>query len=641
VRESSRAPLAAARDAPETRVSAPGARRAGPWVLARTALALGLSNVVRVAGYRVRLRAGIHPVQHLPPREPAAAPFFGPSAHDARVTNAPGVDATSPAVTAPAFRPFGWLAHQGDAPPDWFLDVVTGERAPDPALAWWLIPDFTAERGDIKAVWEASRFEWVLSAARRAREGDAAALDTLDRWLADWSRSNPPGRGPNWKCGQEASIRVMRLAAAALVLDAVRTAGPGVPALVAAHLERIVPTLDYAIAQDNNHGTSEAAALFVGGSWLRAIGDARGEAWQALGSRWLEERVCRLFDADGTFSQYSTRYHRLALDTLALAETWRIRLGLAPFSPAWRERAAAASRWLRAFVQPSTGEVPNIGGNDGANLLALTDSPHGDCRPSAHLAAALFEGGGCALGSADAVRLLDLLGVQAPRLELGEPGSCVFDGGGFAVLRRGGARAVLRYPRFRFRPAHADAGHVDLWVDGENLLRDAGSYSYASRAWHDHLSSVRAHNTVEFDGRDQMPRVGRFLYGSWPRTRAVEPLAEREGSTSFGVAYDTDGGAHHARRLDLSASGLVTTDRLSGFARAVIRWRLRPGRWRLDGTVATDGRHVVRVAGEGCVARCELTTGWESRLYLQKSEVPVLEVGVSRPGEVKTEYRWA
>jgi len=38
--------------------------------------------------------------------------------------------------------------------------------------------------------------------------------------------------------------------------------------------------------------------------------------------------------------------------------------------------------------------------------------------------------------------------------------------------------ALLRYPRFRFRPSHADVLHVDLWVDAVNVLRDGGTFSY-------------------------------------------------------------------------------------------------------------------------------------------------------------------
>ena len=76
-----------------------------------------------------------------------------------------------------------------------------------------------------------------------------------------------------------------------------------------AHLRRIAPTIRYAIAQDNNHGTSEAAALFIGGTWLALLGEPAGRRWAVRGRRWLEDRAGRLIGVDGSFSQYSLNYH--------------------------------------------------------------------------------------------------------------------------------------------------------------------------------------------------------------------------------------------------------------------------------------------------------------------------------------------
>jgi len=74
------------------------------------------------------------------------------------------------------------------------------------------------------------------------------------------------------------------------------------------------------------------------------------------------------------------------------------------------------------------------------------------------------------------------------------------------VLRHGPAMALLRYPRFRFRPSQADALHLDFWVSGENWLRDAGSFSYnTEQRWLNYFPGTVAHNTIQFDGRDQMP----------------------------------------------------------------------------------------------------------------------------------------
>src|SRR4029079_19380469 len=99
---------------------------------------------------------------------------------------------------------------------------------------------------------------------------------------------------------------------------------------------------------------------------------------------------------------------------------------------------------------------------------------------------------------------------SAPR-----PASRHFNDGAYAAVRRGTGMALMRYPRFRFRPSHADALHVDLWKDGTNLLRDGGSYSYSDMEGTAYFSGTASHNTVQFDDRDQMPRVGRSLFGDW------------------------------------------------------------------------------------------------------------------------------
>src|SRR3546814_10496654 len=76
----------------------------------------------------------------------------------------------------------------------------------------------------------------------------------------------------------------------------------------------------YAVAQANNHATSEAAALFIGGSWLAANGSRAGESLVRRGRQHLEKQVARLVEEDGSFSQYSLNYHRVLLDTLSRSE---------------------------------------------------------------------------------------------------------------------------------------------------------------------------------------------------------------------------------------------------------------------------------------------------------------------------------
>lgn len=596
-----------------------------------TAWRLGPLNIARVATYKLGVRSGLNPVRRLA-ASAATTPFFYPYGGE-RVTIPPRD---------------GWWCHReayglslgelDDAVPDWHAHSLTGVRA-DAERPWWQLPDFNPELGDIKGVWEASRFDWVLACAQRAVAGNPDGLSRLNAWLEDWMEHNPPYRGMNWKCGQEASIRVMHLVMAALILGQMQRPAPGLVELVALHLQRIAPTLQYAMAQDNNHGTSEAAALFIGGSWLRAQGHFRGRRLEKAGRKWLENRVGRLIESDGTFSQYSVNYHRVMLDTLCMAEVWRRHLELPAFSSRFYRQAVAATGWLANLVDADTGDAPNLGANDGARLLPLSDTDYRDYRPSVQLASVLFAEAKAYAEDGSWNLPLKWLGIDLPAPTRDWQSGRHYEKGGLAVMRQGAAMALLRYPRFRFRPAQSDLLHLDLWHNGENLLRDGGSFSYNAEAkWQTYFPGAAAHNTVQFDGRDQMPRLGRFLFGAWPRVRDLEPLTEDEGGLRFAAGYRDWNGVSHHRRVRLAEARLEVTDRLVGFAhKAVLRWRLPPGDWQWQGEALTDGRRRLTVTGSAPIVRRELIEGWESRYYSQKTPLPVLEVELHESATLTTE----
>ena len=601
----------------------------------RTLPRLGAANVSRVLLYRAALKAGMHPVQRVRFTLPAG-PFFDSAAAPHRLVPCDRERFQSLAL-------FGWVdVALGAVPPDWHRNVLNDTRLAD-ATDWWRISDFGAQ-GDIKGVWEASRFAWAIAFARRARAGDALALDHLNAWIADWCARNPAYRGANWKCGQEASIRVMHLATAATIVDPRARPLPALSRLVEAHLRRIAPTVAYAVGQDNNHGTSEAAALFIGGSMLARSDVPEGERWRALGRSLLEERVARLVMRDGSFSQYSVNYHRLLMDTLVMAELWRCGANEPEFTPVLYDRAAAAAEWLRSFIaEPHAGAAPNIGANDGACLLPLSNAEITSLRPSAQLACVVFQRRWAFDATPEDGRVVELFGLDAPRDTAPAPVSARFDEGGYASLRVREAFAVVRYPRFGFRPSHADALHVDLWVGAENVLRDGGSFSYnAEPRWLRYFAGTESHNTVQFDDRDQMPRLGRFLFGDWLRADRVGTVADLGSGATFEVAYRDGEGASHARKVSLHRGALEVIDELSGTARiAVLRWRLLPAEWTPTASGARQGGFEIRVDCNVPVGRRQLVSGWESKLYGRKESVPVLEIEVAPPAILRTVVSWA
>ncbi|MGI9499745.1 MAG: heparinase II/III domain-containing protein, partial [Geminicoccaceae bacterium] len=514
----------------------------------RTARALGMGNVARVAAYRGMKRTKLAKWLTATPADAAVGELF-------RAEAAAEDASLDPDLTV--FFSKHRKALDGQVP--WLYDPFAEESFEEPARHWSEIPDFVRPGRDIKAIWELSRFDWVLKLALAARDGRSdAPVARLNALIRDWQRHNPPFLGPNWKCGQEATIRMLQtLLAAALLdqdgLDPDEAPSEALKAFVEIHAKRIAATIQYALAQDNNHSISEATGLFIAGAWLARHDTAarRPRSWQERGRNQLERLAVRLFAEDGSFSQYSITYHRFVIDMLAQAEWWRRRLELPEFSETFLTRVRAGTRWLYDLTDPETGDGPNVGSNDGARLFALSDSDYRDFRPSVQFAMKLFEDQVPYPEGKHDQQLICLGLAPEPRrplerssrvmadggfvLMIPHPGESVPRGGhaspnddvppGGSVPREGSVSrgdnvsktwASVRFPSFAFRPAHADALHVDLWVEGVNLLRDSGSFSYnpAPGASPD-LRATAAHNTIEFDDRDQMPRLGRFLFGSW------------------------------------------------------------------------------------------------------------------------------
>jgi hypothetical protein len=605
-----------------------------PRLKARTAWQIGPISLARYFAYQLGVRTGLNPVRRLQAAVPSVPFFHPPDESDADLRPTPYWTDTA--------RYFGWFERPlNGRPPRWHENPFNGAVVANPSRPWWQIPDFDPALGDIKVIWEPSRFDWAPAHACQARAGDETAVTRLNDWLTDWLTHNPPYFGPNWKCGQETSIRVMHLAMAALLLKQTASPPAGLVDLIRLHLQRIAPTIQYALAQNNNHGSSEAAALTVGGSWLyRLTGEPQAAKWERDGRRWLEDRVKTLIAKDGSFSQHAVNYHRLLLDSLSMVELWRLRLDAPQFSDRFLARCQAAVHWLYAFTDPATGAAPNIGANDGARLLPLDSTGYQDYRPTVQLAAALFCGR-TAYQPGPWDERLHWLGVDRPEQILPEPASQLFDEGGYALLSNERARVFIRYPRYRFRPGHADALHVDFWLDHENLLRDAGSYSYAAEPqWQTYFRSCAGHNTVEFDGRDQMPRLGRFLYGEWLKTDKCQ-FFSKEIETGFTASYRDWLGARHQRQACLQAGALLITDHLSGFhEKAILRWRLAPGEWRQTDAGWTNDKITITITADAPISRQQIVEGWESRYYLQCKSLPVLEVEIRQPGRFETTIRW-
>lgn len=408
-------------------------------------------------------------------------------------------------------------------PPNWFLNPFNGISVQEVNKHWTEISDFDLKVGDIKNVWEASRFDWVSKLARAfVYTGEGQYLKLLNDWLENWIRVNPLNSGPNWRCGQEASLRVFSLLNAAYILRQHDVPTDLLIEVIQQHVSRIHANIRFAVAQQNNHATSEAAALYIAGNWLHGVTHedrALSSHYAEKGRIMLEELAKSLFYEDGSFAQHSVTYHRVVLDTLNLVSFWTKTLALSPLSENFRQTALKAAKWLFSLTDYDSGDCPNLGANDGANILVNHSCDYRDFRPTLQLASGLYNDGTLFYESGPWNENLFWFGLSlesTPKPAYEGKVSRLYPSG-YLVMAAPESWALLRFPNYKFRPGHNDVFHFDLWYRGQNILMDSGTYSYnpGSAYKGKPLKSVHGHNTVSFSGKEQMPALSRFLLAKW------------------------------------------------------------------------------------------------------------------------------
>ena len=248
---------------------------------------------------------------------------------------------------------------------------------------------------------------------------------------------------------------------------------------------------------------------------------------------------------DGGHYERSPAYHCQVLgDLIDLAGLLR---GAGRTEPEGLAEAIAAMRgWLGALLTPS-GDVPIL--NDGFPV-----DP----------------------------RLLERLAASPPPAcalhVLPDTGLAKAAAGGWLVLADVGPPCPRELPAH----AHADTLGCLVYLDGEPLLIDTGTSTYAPGAQRDYERSTAAHNTLEVDQRNSTEVWGAFRAGR--RARVLDVTTHEEaGTVTVEAAHDgyrsLRGRPVHHRRWSVGTRELHVADTVTGHGRhqVTIRWHLAPG----------------------------------------------------------------
>ena len=456
-------------------------------------------------------------------------------------------------------------------PDRWTRSVLTGYST-DPYAHWSRLRDNGSD--DIKGVWELSRFSFAFPLVRAwLRDGDDRHVELFWSTLEDWMTRNPPNRGPNWMCGQEAAFRLI---AVTFAVQAFRDhpASTDERLTLAARLadatgRRIAFHLDYALSQKNNHGIAEAVGLQTIGTFWSILGGSAH--WYQEGRAALVAQCAELIAPDGGFSQHSTNYHRLLLQLLTWSELVERTVSRYALPESVREQAVAATDFLAKLMEPD-GTVPRYGADDGANLFPFGGGFE-DFRPAVGAALVLFKGERLPAGPWDETALL-LLGPLAASAESVPHAAVECRDSGVYTFRHGRGTLFFRAPSaFRTRPSQADHLHVSLRWDGEWITEDPGTYSYNAPGGWGGFAGSRFHNVVTVGDFDAMRRVGRFLWLPWVGCEV------RNYFKSMQASHLGFPGFKSQRRVIKVANGFVIIDRMTGLVKqdgtCTLRWHGR------------------------------------------------------------------
>lgn len=440
--------------------------------------------------------------------------------------------------------------HYGQ-PIHWHMNPMTGVTGPSD-VKWYKIPDFDQHLGDIKVVWEASRLTHFLYFARAYMlTRDVKYYKAFSIQLKDWLKHNPYGYGAHYKCGQEASLRMVNVLMAYGVFSGYGltddTDHHAVMGLVEGSYKKVLSNFFYAHkCIKNNHTFSEILGMIVG-AWCCEDSNRVEKGYQLM-----DQEIGRQFMTDGGFGQYSFNYHRFTLQIIECLYKVNHKTGLNLSQSALIKKSV-----LQLFqVQTEQGDLPNYGSNDGALIFPLTTCGYRDYRPVLGTVYGLIEG----------KRLYDV-GPHDEELlwfkgEVPMPvaGVCRVPShymtSGFFTLRHKEGFIMTCAQDYKTRPSHMDQLHVDLWHKGVNVFCDSGTYSYASELGQD-LASTSGHNTALIPGLEQMNKRGAFLVMNWTKRDKMFCNDKKIQGT-----VTSQNGYRHTRTIKRTPFGYRLTDKV-------------------------------------------------------------------------------
>lgn len=387
---------------------------------------------------------------------------------------------------------------------------------------WSEIPDFSELAGDIKYVWEKSRFSWLMPLIKYDFHFSKDLSELVFSEIESWIDNNPINMGPNWRCSQEISLRIFNWYFAISYYKESKNfteeRWSKIQNVIYASLHHVYHHIDFSrIAVRNNHAITETLFLALSEVLFPFIPETK--EWTKKGRHWFEEEISYQIYDDGTFLQFSMNYHRVVIQLLTLGISVAEKAGN-PFSKEVYEKAYKSTNFLFQCLQKENGWLPNYGSNDGALFFPWSDTDYRDYRPQLNSLHYLLTGKDLFsdVKFSEEKNWWGLIPTNRYKFEKLQffQGIQEYPVGGYVLIRDLETFTFIRCGSHKDRPAQADNLHMDIWVKGVNVFRDSGTYQYNTKEeLVNYFTGTHSHNSVIVDNKSQMQKGSRFIWYYW------------------------------------------------------------------------------------------------------------------------------
>lgn len=439
---------------------------------------------------------------------------------------------------------------------DWVSNPDTGFKY-DISKHWSEINDYSSESGDIKYVWEKSRFSFLNTIIRYDYHFDDDKSEFVFNEIEDWIDKNPINMGPNYVCSQEMTIRCFNWIFALNYYKNSKNLTNNrflkIINTIYWHGDHIYKNINFSkIAVRNNHAITECIGIYTLGLLFPSFPNSA--KWKLNGKKWFQNEISYQVYDDGTFLQFSMNYHRVLIQLF----TWAIqinKLNDLPFSDEVYVKAKKSLKFLLSCMNGNNGMLPNYGANDGALFFKLGVQEFRDYRPQLEALSLSMGLSWPYLSCEDKY----WFGLETTSGNSVATDQCVlnsFKNGGYYIINDSDDSTLtfVRCGSHRDRPSQADNLHLDLWINGDNILRDAGSYKYNTNENDlNYFFGSKSHNTVTLGENDQMLKGDRFIWYYWTQALGAE-LTENDDKFMFNgqisAFRQVDNKAIHKRKIN-------------------------------------------------------------------------------------------